>query len=67
MCSIEQTGVRGYDEHAVYSITDLNEKQIQILREGVELIRTQIVNSNNQDKLSYLDDCNKLLTSISQK
>lgn len=66
MSYLEQTGTTGYDQ-PVFSIQELNAKQIQILKEGAELMRMKIVNSENHERLSFLEDCNDLINALSQK
>ncbi len=66
MCYIEQTGVRGYDK-PIYSIQELNAKQLQIIIEGIEIMRAQIANSASPEKLSYLEDCIKLQNALKVK
>ena len=66
MAILEQTGTTGYDKPQ-YQISDLNIKQLQIIREGVEFMKMKIVNSENTERLSFLEDCNALLVSLSQK
>ena len=63
---LEQTGTTGYDKPQ-YQISELNAKQLQILKEGVEFMKMKIVNSENTERLSFLEDCNALLVSLSQK
>ena len=66
MCYTEKTGEKGYNE-IIYAIQDINYLELQMLLEGLTMLRETLVNSENIDRYKLviqLDSLNRSLQNI---
>lgn len=56
---IEQTGVKGYNT-PIFSIQELSLIHLQIIKEGIGRIRSEIVNAENIERYKFLAELDKL-------
>ena len=66
MCYTEKTGVKGFNE-IIYAIQDINYLELQMLQEGLTMLRQTLVNSENIDRYKVvirLDSLNRSLQNI---
>ena len=49
MCQITKTGVKGYSDE-IYSIQELSKMHLQMMLEGLHLLRENLVKSENADR-----------------
>ena len=66
MCYTEKTGKKGYNE-IIYAIQDISNLELQMLQEGLTLLRETLVNSENLERYKLvlqLDSLNRSLQNI---
>ena len=66
MCTILKTGTEGYN-NPVYTIQDVSKMHLQMIEEGLNLLRENLVKSENLERhklVIHLDELNNSLKNI---
>lgn len=66
MCTILKTGTKGYN-NSVYTIQDVSKMHLQMIEEGLHLLRENLLKSENLERhklVILLDELNKSFKNI---
>jgi len=63
MCYTEKTGSKGNNE-SLYAIHDLNKLQIQMIEEGLKMLRETLVKAENNERYKLVIQLDKLNNSL---
>jgi len=65
MTYLEQTGVKGYNT-PVYSIQELSRTQLQMIKEGISMLRITLVNAENLERHKLLLELELIVNSFKE-